>query len=140
MTKIREYFVSLHKIYMGEKNMANIKRRRLPVGVQSFKKIREEGYVYVDKTDIVWELANYGDQYNYLSRPRRFGKSLLVDTLEAYFRGRKELFEGLKIMDMEDDWKQYPVIRLDMSRGGASAEGIRSISICALSRMNKSMP
>ena len=111
--------------------MANIKRRRLPVGVQSFKKIREEGYVYVDKTDIVWELANYGDQYNYLSRPRRFGKSVLVDTLEAYFRGRKELFEGLKIMDMEDDWKQYPVIRLDMSRGGASAEGIRSyLNLC----------
>lgn len=106
--------------------MANIKRRKLPVGVQSFKKIREGGYVYVDKTDIVWELANYGDQYNYLSRPRRFGKSVLVDTLEAYFSGRKELFEGLKIMDMEDDWKQYPVIRLDMSRGGASAEGIRS--------------
>lgn len=116
---------------MEEKNMANIKRRRLPVGVQSFKKIREEGYVYVDKTDIVWELANYGDQYNYLSRPRRFGKSVLVDTLEAYFRGRKELFEGLKIMDMEDDWKQYPVIRLDMSRGGASAEGIRSyLNLC----------
>ena len=111
---------------MEEKNMANIKRRKLPVGVQSFKKIREEGYVYVDKTDIVWELANYGDQYNYLSRPRRFGKSVLVDTLEAYFRGRKELFEGLKIMDMEDDWKQYPVIRLDMSRGGASADEIRS--------------
>ncbi len=111
--------------------MANIKRRRLPVGVQSFKKIREEGYVYVDKTDIVWELANYGDQYNYLNRPRRFGKSVLVDTLEAYFRGRKELFEGLKIMDMEDDWKQYPVIRLDMSRGGASAEGIRSyLNLC----------
>ena len=83
---------------MEEKNMANIKRRKLPVGIQSFKKIREEGYVYVDKTDIVWELANYGDQYNYLSRPRRFGKSVLVDTLEAYFRGRKELFEGLKIM------------------------------------------
>ena len=78
--------------------MANIKRRRLPVGVQSFKKIREEGYVYVDKTDIVWELANYGDQYNYLSRPRRFGKSVLVDTLEAYFSGRKELFEGLKVL------------------------------------------
>lgn len=74
---------------MEEKNMANIKRRRLPVGVQSFKKIREEGYVYVDKTDIVWELANYGDQYNYLSRPRRFGKSVLVDTLEAYFRAER---------------------------------------------------
>ena len=80
--------------------MAKIKRRKLPVGVQSFRKIREEGYLYVDKTDIVWELANNGDQYNYLSRPRRFGKSVLVDTLESYFLGRKELFEGLKIMEM----------------------------------------
>ena len=82
--------------------MAKIKRRKLPVGVQSFRKIREEGYLYVDKTDIVWELANNGDQYNYLSRPRRFGKSVLVDTLESYFLGRKELFEGLKIMEMEE--------------------------------------
>ena len=106
--------------------MANIKLRKLPVGVQSFKKIREENYLYVDKTDIIWELANNGDQYNYLSRPRRFGKSVLVATLEAYFQGRKELFNGLKIMDMEDEWKQYPVIRLDMSRGGASAEEIES--------------
>ena len=63
--------------------MAKIKRRKLPVGVQSFRKIREEGYLYVDKTDIVWELTNNGDQYNYLSRPRRFGKSVLVDTLES---------------------------------------------------------
>ena len=106
--------------------MANIKLRKLPVGVQSFKKIREENYLYVDKTDIIWELANNGDQYNYLSRPRRFGKSVLVATLEAYFQGRKELFNGLKIMDIEDEWKQYPVIRLDMSRGGASAEEIES--------------
>ena len=83
--------------------MAKIKRRKLPVGVQSFRKIREEGYLYVDKTDIVWELANNGDQYNYLSRPRRFGKSVLVDTLESYFLGRKELFEGLKIMEMEEE-------------------------------------
>lgn len=111
--------------------MAKIKRRKLPVGVQSFRKIREEGYLYVDKTDIVWELANNGDQYNYLSRPRRFGKSVLVDTLESYFLGRKDLFEGLKIMEMEEEWNQYPVIRLDMSRGGASAQGIQSyLNIC----------
>lgn len=111
--------------------MAKIKRRKLPVGVQSFRKIREEGYLYVDKTDIVWELANNGDQYNYLSRPRRFGKSVLVDTLESYFLGRKDLFEGLKIMEMEEEWNQYPVIRLDMSRGGASAQGIHSyLNIC----------
>lgn len=89
----------------------------LPVGIQSFKKIREEGYEYVDKTDIVWDLANDGRQYVYQSRPRRFGKSELVDTLQAYFKGRRDPFEGLKIMELEDEWKQYPIIRLDMSRG-----------------------
>lgn len=106
-------------------------RRKLPAGIQSFKKIREENFLYVDKTDIIWNLANNGDQYNYLSRPRRFGKSVLVDTLQAYFEGRKDLFEGLKIMDLEDDWKQYPVIRLDMSKGGANATTLRSyLDIC----------
>ena len=75
--------------------------RRLPVGIQSFKKIRKENYLYVDKSDIVWQLANNGLQYNYLSRPRQFGKSLLVDTLQAYFEGQRHLFEGLKIMVLE---------------------------------------
>ena len=100
--------------------------RRLPVGIQSFEVIRKNGYLYVDKTDIIWQLANKGKKYNYLSRPRRFGKSVLVDTLQAYFEGKKELFEGLKIMDLEKDWKHYPVIRLDMSRGGANADTLRS--------------
>ena len=99
--------------------------RKLPVGIQSFEEIRKRGYIYVDKTDIIWNLANRGKKYNYLSRPRRFGKSLLVDTLQAYFEGRKELFEGLKIMDMEKDWVKYPVVRLDMSMAGAEAETIR---------------
>ena len=89
--------------------------RILPVGIQSFAKIRREGFVYVDKTDLVWQLVNKGKQYNYLSRPRRFGKSLLVDTLACYLSGRKELFEGLKIMDLEKEWVKRPVIRLDMS-------------------------
>ena len=100
--------------------------RKLPVGVQSFEKIRKEGYLYVDKTDIIWNLANRGRRYNYLSRPRRFGKSLLVDTLEAYFDGRKELFEGLKIMDLEKEWTKRPVIRLDMSSGGATPEELKA--------------
>ena len=100
--------------------------RRLPVGIQSFKIIREENYLYVDKSDIVWNMVNLGDKYNYLSRPRRFGKSVLVDTLESYLEGRKDLFEGLKIMQMEKEWKQYPVIRLDMSRGGANEATLRS--------------
>ena len=100
--------------------------RKLPVGIQSFEKIRKGGYLYVDKTDIIWQLANRGKKYNYLSRPRRFGKSLLVDTLEAYFLGKKELFEGLKIMQMEKEWVKRPVIRLDMSRAGAEPETLRS--------------
>ena len=106
--------------------MAGIKRRKLPVGIQSFNVIRKQNYVYVDKSDIVWELVNNGDKYNYLSRPRRFGKSLLVDTLHAYFEGKKELFEGLKIMEMEEEWAVYPVVRLDMSMAGATPESIQS--------------
>ena len=106
--------------------MVEINDRRLPVGIQSFEKIREGGYLYVDKTDIIWQLANREKTYNYLSRPRRFGKSVLVDTLEAYFLGKKELFEGLKIMQMETEWVKRPVIRLDMSRAGAAPESVRS--------------
>ena len=101
---------------MGETN-----NRILPLGIQSFEKIRKEGLLYVDKTEIIWNLVNTGKTYNYLSRPRRFGKSLLVDTLQAYFEGRKELFEGLKIMDLEKEWVKRPVVRLDMSRAGSTA-------------------
>ena len=106
--------------------MVEINDRKLPVGIQSFEKIRKGGYLYVDKTDIIWQLANRNKTYNYLSRPRRFGKSVLVDTLEAYFMGKKELFEGLKIMQMETEWVKRPVIRLDMSRAGAEPETLRS--------------
>ena len=106
--------------------MVEINDRKLPVGIQSFEKIRKDGYLYVDKTDIIWQLANRNKTYNYLSRPRRFGKSVLVDTLEAYFMGKKELFEGLNIMQMEMEWVKRPVIRLDMSRAGAEPETLRS--------------
>ena len=106
--------------------MVEINDRKLPVGIQSFEKIRKDGYLYVDKTDIIWQLANRNKTYNYLSRPRRFGKSVLVDTLEAYFMGKKELFEGLKIMQMETEWVKRPVIRLDMSRAGAEPATLRS--------------
>ena len=106
--------------------MVETNDRILPVGIQSFEEIRKGGYLYVDKTDIIWQLANRGKKYNYLSRPRRFGKSVLVDTLEAYFMGKKELFEGLKIMQMETEWVKRPVIRLDMSRVGAEPETLRS--------------
>ena len=105
--------------------MVETNDRRLPVGIQSFEEIRKDGYLYVDKTDIIWQLANRGKKYNYLSRPRRFGKSILVDTLEAYFLGKKELFEGLKIMQLETEWVKRPVIRLDMSRAGAEPESLK---------------
>ena len=106
--------------------MVEINDRKLPVGIQSFEEIRKQGCLYVDKTDIIWQLANRGKKYNYLSRPRRFGKSVLVDTLESYFLGKKELFAGLKIMQLETEWVKRPVIRLDMSRAGAEPETLRS--------------
>ena len=106
--------------------MVETNNRRLPVGIQSFEEIRQGGYLYVDKTDIIWQLANEGKKYNYLSRPRRFGKSVLVDTLEAYFMGKKELFEGLNIMQLEKEWVKRPVVRLDMSRAGAEPDTLRS--------------
>ena len=109
-------------------------RRRLPVGIQSFKEIRERGYLYVDKSDTVWHLVNEGKKYNYLSRPRRFGKSVLVDTLQCYFEGRRDLFEGLKIMEQEKEWTARPVIRLDMSRGGADEKSLRSYFDSVFSR------
>ena len=106
--------------------MTNYNLRKLPAGIQSFKIIRKENFLYVDKTDIIWKLVTNGFKYNYLSRPRRFGKSLLVDTLQSYFEGKKELFEGLKIMSLEKEWKSYPVVRLDMSMADATPEGIRA--------------
>ena len=117
--------------------MVETNDRRLPVGIQSFEKIRKDGYLYVDKTDIIWQLANRNKTYNYLSRPRRFGKSVLVDTLEAYFMGKKELFEGLKIMQLETEWVKRPVIRLDMSRAGAEPETLRSYLDITFDRLEK---
>ena len=84
---------------------------KYPIGIQSFDRLREDGYVYVDKTALVYELVTTGKVY-FLSRPRRFGKSLLVSTLECYFLGRKELFEGLAIAGLEKDWAEYPVFRI----------------------------
>ncbi len=117
--------------------MVETNDRILPVGIQSFEEIRKGGYLYVDKTDIIWQLANRGKKYNYLSRPRRFGKSVLVDTLEAYFMGKKELFEGLKIMQMETEWVKRPVIRLDMSRAGAEPDTLRSYLDITFDRLEK---
>ena len=98
-----------------------------PVGIQTFSEILKNEYVYVDKTDLVWRLA-HSSKYIFLSRPRRFGKSLLCSTLASYFRGEKELFEGKKIMEMEKDWENYPVIHLELStaKNQPSAERLES--------------
>lgn len=92
-------------------------KRGYAVGVQQFDWIRERGAVYVDKTEYIWKMVSTEAKNFFLSRPRRFGKSLLVDTLRCYFEGRKELFEGLYIYDKEKEWRKYPVIRLDLSNG-----------------------
>ena len=94
--------------------------RKYPIGIQTFSEIIRGGYVYVDKTDLVWQLADYA-KYVFLSRPRRFGKSLLTSTLESYFKGDRELFEGLKIMELEKEWEQYPVIHFDLSEAKDAA-------------------
>lgn len=91
-------------------------RIRYPIGIQTFEEIRKDGYVYVDKTSFIHDLAVSG-KYFFLSRPRRFGKSLLMSTLESYFKGDKELFEGLQIFRLESDWIEYPVMRFDLSGG-----------------------
>ncbi|MCD8386982.1 MAG: ATP-binding protein [Bacteroidales bacterium] len=88
---------------------------RYPIDIRSFPTIREEGYVYVDKTGYVYQLAKNGATYNFLSRPRRFGKSMLVSTLQAYFEGKKELFTGLAIDGLEKEWKVYPVVSLSLA-------------------------
>ena len=88
--------------------------RLYPIGIQSFEEIREGGFLYVDKTAQIYQLAQTG-KYYFLSRPRRFGKSLLLSTLEAYFQGRKEPFAGLALERLESDWKEHPVLHLDFN-------------------------
>ena len=87
---------------------------KYPIGIQSFDRIREEGYIYVDKTDMIYQLVSAGSIY-FLSRPRRFGKSLLVSTLKHYFLGHKELFQGLAIERLEQEWLEYPVFHIDFN-------------------------
>lgn len=94
---------------------------KYPIGIQTFRNLRNDGFVYVDKTDLVWELAQKA--VCFLSRPRRFGKSLMLSTLESYFLGEKELFEGLKIQEKESIWKKYVVFRIDFANVSAKKEG-----------------
>ena len=84
---------------------------KYPIGIQTFSQLIEDGYVYVDKTDLVYQLVSRGKVY-FLSRPRRFGKSLLISTLESYFLGRRDLFKGLAIDALEQEWLEYPVFKL----------------------------
>lgn len=87
---------------------------KYPIGIQDFEKLRTNGYLYVDKSRFVYKLATEGEYY-FLSRPRRFGKSLFLSTLEAYFQGKKELFKGLAIYDLETEWKKYPIFHIDLN-------------------------
>ena len=115
------------------KTEVEMAERRYPIGIQTFSRMINEGWLYIDKTDLVWQLAHYST-FVFMSRPRRFGKSLLTSTLESYFRGEKDLFEGLKIMSLEKDWEQYPVIHLDLStsKGRETAEDLRQSLIFML--------
>ena len=92
-------------------------RRLYPIGIQTFEKIRNGNYLYIDKTEYVYRMAHSDSNYIFLSRPRRFGKSLLTSTLEAYFEGRRELFKGLALERLETEWTEYPVLHFDMSLG-----------------------
>ncbi|WP_292270314.1 ATP-binding protein [Butyricimonas sp.] len=89
-------------------------KKLYPIGIQNFESLRNDDYLYIDKTALVYELVSSG-RYYFLSRPRRFGKSLLISTLEAYFQGRKELFTGLAMEKLEKEWKRYPILHLDLN-------------------------
>ena len=101
---------------------------KYPIGIQSFEKIIEDGFVYVDKTALIYKLTHEGNIY-FLSRPRRFGKSLLVSTLENYYLGRKELFKGLDIEKMETEWNTYPVFHVDFNGSDFTQEGVLEIML-----------
>ena len=110
---------------------------KYPIGIQTFSNIIEDGFVYVDKTDMVYSLANEGKVY-FLSRPRRFGKSLLLSTLESYFLGKKELFKGLKIEKLEKDWNVYPVIRIDFNgEDFTNIDGLKGMLSATIARFEK---
>ena len=96
---------------------------KYPIGIQSFDRIIEGGFVYVDKTDLVYSLVQEGKTY-FLNRPRRFGKSLLVSTLKNYFLGRRELFKGLKIEKLEKEWAEHPVFHIDFNGDNFTQAGV----------------
>lgn len=95
---------------------------KYPIGIQNFEDLRKGNWLYIDKTDLIFDLVNSG-KYYFLSRPRRFGKSLLISTLEAYFQGKKDLFNGLAIESLSTEWKRYPVLHLDLNAEDYTQEG-----------------
>ena len=88
-----------------------------PIGMQTFSEIREEDFLYVDKTEYIYRMTHTSGKYFFLARPRRFGKSLLVSTMQSYFEGKKELFKGLAVEKLEKEWTEYSVLHFDMSGG-----------------------
>ena len=103
--------------YESENLISMEQPRRYPIGIQTFSELINKQYLYIDKTEYVYRMAHGDSKYLFLSRPRRFGKSLLTSTLHAYFEGRKELFQGLAIEQLEMEWTPYPVLHFDMSLG-----------------------
>ena len=119
------FFISFFCVFL-RRQIENRTAMKYPIGIQTFENIRTEGYAYVDKTALVYKLATEG-KYYFLSRPRRFGKSLLLSTLKAYFQGKKGLFDGLAIANLETDWKEYPIFHFDFNTGlYTNIEGLSS--------------
>ena len=118
-------------------------KRNYPVGIQNFEKIRSGNYCYIDKTELIYKLVKSG-QYYFLSRPRRFGKSLLISTIETYFQGKKELFEGLAMETLETEWTEYPILHLDLNaQKYDTPESLYSIlndALCAWEAMYETRP
>ena len=92
-------------------------RKLYPIGIQTFERIRKEDMFYVDKTEYIYQMTHTDGTYFFLSRPRRFGKSLLVSTFKSYFEGKKELFEGLAVEKLEKEWNTYPVLHFSLAGG-----------------------
>ena len=112
--------------------------RKYPVGIQTFSRLRSEGYLYIDKTDLMWRMTQVSP-FVFLSRPRRFGKSLLTTTLCSFFEGRHDLFEGLKVMELEKEWKQYPVLHIDvsMAKGKPNEESLLKALLLQLAPLTR---
>src|SRR5574344_1391296 len=114
MNENRFSFSSLNRIFALSLHQPKQNDMKYPIGIQNFESLIHDGYVYVDKTALIYQLADQG-RYYFLSRPRRFGKSLLISTMEAYFSGKKELFEGLAIEKLEQKWAKHPILHLDLN-------------------------